>query len=482
MASLTLNRRRGIQTVVCILLFAFILRLCVGMLYSNYFDITWYRTWAVGFQNGFFDAYARLNTGKYALDYPPLYLYCLYIVGQLYGQLPIADYWMFDMLAMKFFPILFDVLAAGLFYLVCRKQSEALGVLAAALWALNPSAIFNSSHWGQTDGLMVFLLLLSFYQVERGKDLLGSILFAVACLTKMQCLYFAPVLFVYLLRPAETMPDGSDPPAKESLFSYLRRCRWIETLSCVGAALLTGIAGFVPFIAGSWKLQGAESLLLPFKVYFGGLGKYPYATLNAFNLYGSASLNWVKDNRSILFGNGRDSSGFATGGITLHHFGTLMLFLSLVLVIYIMLHGKRENRLWAGCFLFMQCVFMLTTRMHERYQFPVLLFSLMLFLRQMDFRWLMQYLALSLMTFFNQFLLLVRHNTINDPKAPWDTIYTPVMTVMSFVNLAIFLWGVMLTVSTAFPPARREDGPVSEPVPDADAAPDYPKAERRDEA
>ena len=120
--------------------------------------------------------------------------------------------------------------------------------------------------------------------------------------------------------------------------------------------------------------------------------------------------------------------------------------------------------------------------MHERYQFPVLLFSLMLFLRQMDFRWLMQYLALSLMTFFNQFLLLVRNNTINDPKAPWDTIYTPVMTVMSFVNLAIFLWGVMLTVSTAFPPARREDGPVSEPVPDADAAPDYPKAERRDEA
>ena len=54
----------------------------------------------------------------------------------------------------------------GLFYLVCRKQSEALGVLAAALWVLNPSAIFNSSHWGQTDGLMVFLLLLSFYQVR----------------------------------------------------------------------------------------------------------------------------------------------------------------------------------------------------------------------------------------------------------------------------------------------------------------------------
>ena len=46
--SLTLNRRHGAQTVICILLFAFVLRLCVGTLYSNYFDITWYRTWALG--------------------------------------------------------------------------------------------------------------------------------------------------------------------------------------------------------------------------------------------------------------------------------------------------------------------------------------------------------------------------------------------------------------------------------------------------
>ena len=75
--SLTLNRRHGAQTVICILLFAFVLRLCVGTLYSNYFDITWYRTWALGFQDGFFDAYTRLDTGRYALDSPPRYLYCL---------------------------------------------------------------------------------------------------------------------------------------------------------------------------------------------------------------------------------------------------------------------------------------------------------------------------------------------------------------------------------------------------------------------
>ena len=129
----------------------------------------------------------------------------------------------------------------------------------------------------------------------------------------------------------------------------------------------------------------------------------------------------------------------------------------------------------------MQCTFMLTTRMHERYQFPVLLFSLMLFLRQWDFRWLMQYLALSLITFFNQFMLLVRNNTINDRSAPWNRIYVPVMVVMSLVNLAIFFWGLLLSVQTAFPPLKRgRASPRRAHSPSAD--PGHPIPERRDEA
>lgn len=134
-----------------------------------------------------------------------------------------------------------------------------------------------------------------------------------------------------------------------------------------------------------------------------------------------------------------------------------MLLLSLVLMIYVMLRGKSENRLWLGCFLFMQCAFILTTRMHERYQFPVLLFSLMLFLRWRDFRWLWQYLALSLMTFINQFMLLIKNNTIQDPSAPWNRIFGPVMIVMSLVNLAIFVWGLLLSLRTAFSSAQSGD-------------------------
>lgn len=47
--------------------------------------------------------------------------------------------------------------------------------------------------------MMLCLLLLAFYLVDADRPILGSVLFAVTALTKMQALYFTPVLFVVLL-------------------------------------------------------------------------------------------------------------------------------------------------------------------------------------------------------------------------------------------------------------------------------------------
>lgn len=450
MQSISQERNRAVQLVGGILLFALLFRISVGLLYYNTFDLQWYRTWALSIQNGFFDCYARLMDVQNGLDYPPAYLFLLYPLGKLYTLLDLRDYAMYDMIAMKAWPILFDVLTAGLLYFVCRRESEKLGVLAAALWALNPSTIFNCSNWGQTDCIMIFLLVVAFYQAERERPFSASVLFAVACLTKMQTLYFTPVLFLFLLR----------------------RYRLPKTLACVGAALATGVAAFVPFIIGGWRLQGWESLLTPFNVYLGGLGKYPYAALNTYNIYGIFNLNWVRDSLSIAGGVMDSDLGFAVGGLTLQHLSLLLTAGSLALLCWVMLKGRREHSLWLGSFLFMQCIFMLTTRMHERYEIAVLPFALLLFLRLRDFRWLWQYLLLSAVTFINQFMLLVRNNTINDRGAPWSAIFEPVQTVMSVLNLLLFLWGLWLTYRTAFPPKKpedREEGPA--PAPGSDPIP-----------
>ncbi len=424
-----LPRRQAVLFVLCLLAFALLVRTCAAMLYENHFDLDWYRTWALALPDGFFSAYARLNEGNYALDYPPVYLVFLWLVGLAYRALPLADYVMVDMLAMKLFPILFDVAAAGMLYLICRRHSETLGLLAATLWALNPSAIFNSAYWGQTDGMMICLILLAFFFVETDRPFAGSILFAVAALTKMQALYFTPVLFLVLWR----------------------RYRLRKALGCFFAALGTGVAAFVPFILGGISRRGWAAVLTPFEIYFGGLGKYPYAALNTYNLYGIGNLNWVYDGKSLLFGTFNEELGYKVGGLTYNHLSLLFLLASLAFAAFLVWKGREEHSLWLGCFALMQGIFMLTTRMHERYQIAVLPFAIVLYAATRRARWLALTGALSAVTFVNQFMLLIRNNTINDPQAPWDALFNPVQTVFSLLNLVLFVFSMIVCWRTAFP-------------------------------
>ena len=74
--------KRFLFALLFIVLSAVAARLVVGLLYFNAFDTYWYRDWAIGLQDGFFNVYTRAE--EISLDYPPLYLYCLYLTGAAY--------------------------------------------------------------------------------------------------------------------------------------------------------------------------------------------------------------------------------------------------------------------------------------------------------------------------------------------------------------------------------------------------------------
>ena len=42
-------------------------------------------------------------------------------------------------------------------------------LLGAALWAVNPTILYNSAYWGQTDSIMLFLLALAFSLLDNGR-------------------------------------------------------------------------------------------------------------------------------------------------------------------------------------------------------------------------------------------------------------------------------------------------------------------------
>lgn len=373
--------------------FAFILRLMISVGYINRQDTLWYREWALSLPDGFFNVYSRAD--EISLDYPPIYLFFLYITGLAYRALGSGWGIMTDMLFMKFWPIFFDTLCGAALYFVFKKQGEKAGFLAALLWLFNPCTIFNSAFWGQTDGLMCLLLLISFYALESKRPILACVLFAIAGLTKYQCLFFTPIFLLELF-----------------LRSDIKRF-----LPSIFSAVATVLGVFLPFMIG------AKNPLLFFEVYLGGQGKYPHCTLNAFNVYGMFNLNWVPDSKKIL------------GLISVGTLSTIVTVLLIVGVFLIYIFAKNKC-MWTVSFLFMSSLFMFMSRMHERYAFVTLIFILVAAVKHKNKGLFISFLLSSAISLTNHFVPMF---SWNDPTSVFATHYNGIFVFMSFVSVAVYI-------------------------------------------
>lgn len=412
--------RRQAGSILCVILFfALSLRLVISFAYPQTFDLYWYKDWALELQNGLFTVYGRAD--QVQLDYPPLYLFPLYLVGQLYRLLPaMSTFLPLEMLVLKLFPVLGDCLCCLVLYRICRRYSEAAGLLAAALWAVNPSMIFNSSFWGQTDGIMALLLLLSFDCINMGRLVRGTVVFAVACLTKFQSLFFAPVVVLHLVF----------------------RLGWKKLLQALGAAVGVTAAVFLPFMIGS------GDWLLPFRVYFFGAGSYPYSTLYGANLYGALGQNWKPDFQ---------------GPVPMIAVG-LVLMLGALASLVVFYYKRKQVSPWVAGLFFMQCIFICMTRMHERYQIIVLAFALLAWMATKRNAFLYLFGALTGITLVNQALLLLRYNLMSgEGLAGGAPVYTAGMEafgdtaffLLCLVNIAVFIWSAVICVGEIM---KREEG------------------------
>lgn len=395
-----------------LLAFALLLRLSIGLFVTNKYDTYWYRQWILDFQNGFFSIYSRADA--IALDYPPLFLVLVYPISLLYKIVPPNAYEMADMLFLKLIPILFDIACAFGFFLFGKKEKrEEAGFAAALLWALNPSMIFNSSVWGQTDSVMCFLLLVSFWLLYRRQGILGSVLFAAACMVKFQCLFFAPVFCLGILYICFS-------EAKERKQIALG---FIALGKCALAAIATIVLVFLPF-----SIAGGEPFLFP-TIYFESGGKYPYCTLNAFNFFGLLGLNWVKYSAPAIF------------GLSFAAIGYILTFLGIILLAVAWFISSRKCVFVASLFI-MQHIFMFMPAMHERYQVAVLPFCLAAWLVHRRGGFGALFAALSGMTLINQFIVLA--NAIKSNRLPWAANFDQVMAFFSLINLLLYIISAIL--------------------------------------
>lgn len=398
-----LSRKSVTYTLAALILFSLAIRMLAGYTYLHRFDLNYYISWSTGVHNGLFNAYEHISS----LDYPPMWLFPMYIVGFFTTNPVVQAAEPYFILSLKIFQILFDVAIIPMIYLVLKKRGQVIALALAATWAVNPAAILNSSYWGQTDSVMIFLLLISFWLLEERKMVAAMVWYCIACLTKFQCLYFAPVVLLYL---------------------FFSKYDIKTKIKSICAGVFTVLLVFFPFMLHS-------GVLLPFKVYFGGHNQYKEATLNAFNIYGMLGLNRTSDIEPIF------------GSINLNIISWFITALILCAVVYLYFKAPKRSS-WLLCFVLMQSIFILTSRMHERYQIPVLIFSLVAIVYHKSYKLFGVYILQSLMVFLNEGLLFIRNT--HGHSVPWTEHYAVIVVVLSAVNVIIYCYTMYVAVKEMY--------------------------------
>ena len=376
-------------------------------------DVQTFEAWAITLsQHATWQFYSSTSFA----DYPPGYFYILWIVGHLYSA--VAPHGNYDLLKylVKLPAVLMDLVDGALIYAIVRRFAGdrwALG--AAALFVLNPAMIYISAAWGQVDSISSGMALLGIYLLitadESGSPSLRIALAWVALsyslLIKPQAAVLVPLFVIF----AFTRPDR-------------RGARVLGTAIGIAAALLFALALTLPF----------HPTANPFGAYAWLYGKYTFAknvysynSVNAFNLWSVLHGFWAPDSERIAF-------------LPQYVWGIALVIAAVVMTAVRYWQSKTERALLESCALLALAFFMLATRMHERYVYDGLTFSIVCLPFARRYLWAAAIFTFTL--FVNLFYSLQYLSVVSgavqapgvDPRDMWPLITHP----LSALNVVTF--------------------------------------------
>ena len=271
---------------------------------------------------------------EYFSDYFPGYLYILWISGTLFNFLSIPINSLYFEFFLKFITTIFDIGSALIIYKIVLNHNRRFAPWSAIFYLLNPAVAFNSSAWGQVDGIFTFFILLScFFLTEKKKIFKSSVATVLGILVKPHSLALIPVLSFFIFK------NFSIEKILKSLI--------------VSVFLLIVLS--LPFFPKN-PLFGLLELANKSQ------DVYQYTSLFAFNFWGIVG-SWRPDNQILV--------------LSYKTWGTVLYLFSLVLIFFPIIRKKISSKQFyfiAALTLF--SFFLFLTRMHERYLFPFLSFIL----------------------------------------------------------------------------------------------------------
>ncbi|WP_446897311.1 hypothetical protein ACSVC9_09810 [Clostridium sp. LBM24168] len=345
--------------IFSLLFIGLILRIILSTIVEGYRgDINLFRSWASSAANNFFQFYGNSNSS----DYPPLYIYILFIIGKICSISSLSGYYT---LMLKIPSIMTDTLTAYLIYRISKKYfSFEISLLFSLFYMFNPAVFIDSTLWGQVDSFFTLLIVLSIFMICKGRPAFSSIFFTCSILMKPQGIIFLPVLF----------------------FELVRRKNTVVFIKSIIYALITAAAIILPF---SYN----QNFLWIFKLYSKTISEYPYASVNGFNFFNLFGGNY-KESSSTFF-----ILSYGTWGI--------IAIIAITLFSWF-IYAKKGDKDFAFITALIQItgVFTFSTGMHERYLFPALALSILSFIYLKDRRFFTLCIGYSITIYFNIYSIL----------------------------------------------------------------------------
>ena len=390
----------GTRPWVWITLFSssLVLKGMVATTYHGYlFDLQCFKDWSM-YLNQF--GTSEFYKQGFFVDYPPGLLYVLMIFNDVTHLLSI-DLSQIPLVFYKLPGIIFDICSGILIYTIAGKWNLKHRLWYFALFIFNIGLIADAAFWGQVDSFFMFFILLSLYFLSYNRSILSWTMFAVAFAIKPQALFFAPILCIYAWQH------------RKSLHLYQGML----------AAAVSFLIIILPF---AWN----QPLTWIFDLYTSTINQYRYFTMNAFNLY-------------YLLGLNMQPSVFP---FTLIHLAFIFLITVFTIVIYVRLpKTTSQTRIFLCALFLIVSIFTLLHSMHERYLYPAIVFSLLVYMKTQIRTFLVLHIFYSL--FFAVNLMAI--NGSDTLYHIWYQPYIVFITTSVFcISYVLLLTGIVRLISS----------------------------------
>lgn len=385
--------------------FAVILLVAVAVLYrvtiakvepGHGSDMRCFKGWAISaYEGGLANFY---TSGQFA-DYPPAYIYVLYVIGWLKDLLGLAyDSAAFTLLT-RLPAILADIALGYVVYRIASKHiGKNLAAAAGALLLFSPLLILNSAAWGQVDSIFLLPLIGCIYYLQQKRHILASAYWMLALLLKPQALLVAPLIGVVVL-----------------LDLFGSRGEWKKkagkVLGCIAAMSAVYLALALP-------MMGEQDVLYAIRRCLNTAGSYDYASMNAFNFCALLGGNFVSQS-ALIFG-----VSFKTLGIS-------GIVLTILLVSFLYWKRRERENLFLLSAILLGGIFTFGHMMHERYIILAIGLALLAALQKDNRRLLLSATVFCMIGFLNIYLVL---------QFGTDRVYDWLIRLLSLAEVAGYIW------------------------------------------